>query len=78
MILWDGWEDKQWHSIYGCVSAQLNQSPIVLGLDDMSRNHGTANGYMESIKKCLKIMKLDNGKGIIALTTNNPSVMQAF
>jgi hypothetical protein len=77
-MLYDRWEDKQRRSIYECVTVEPNTSPVILGLDDMTGTRGTADGYLKLTRKYLKWMDITDGQNIIVLTTNNPTVRQAF
>lgn len=77
-LLFDGWEDKVGRSLYGSVAAEIGEYPVVLSLDDMSGNRGSADKYLETAINALKNMGLEDGRNIKALTTDNPSVMQSF
>ena len=77
-LLYDGWEDGLGRSIYGAVSASVGEYPIILGLDDMTGRRGTAEGYLESIKGAMRKGGIAEGKQVLALTTDNPSVMKSF
>jgi hypothetical protein len=78
MLLFDRWEDKKRRSIYGSVAAQLNKDPIILGLENLTGKRATANTYLETIQTSMQKMDIGDGKQFIALTTDNPSVMQLF
>jgi hypothetical protein len=77
-LLFDRWEDKKRRSIYGSVAAQLNKDPIILGLENLTGKRATANTYLETIQTSMQKMDIADGKQFIALTTDNPSVMQLF
>jgi hypothetical protein len=77
-LLIDGWEDKLRHALAGCVAARVNDAPSVLGLNDMSGSRVTADGYLDAALKSLDAMDIQNGRHLIAITTDNPTVMQAF
>jgi hypothetical protein len=77
-LLFDGWEDKLRRSLYGTVTAQVGEYPTVLSLDDLTGHRGSANKYLETAKKAMKNMEIEDGRNIIALTTDNPTVMQSF
>lgn len=50
----------------------------MLSLDDMTGKRGSANGLLENSAKALNAMDLGDGINFIAVTTDNPTVMQAF
>lgn len=77
-LLFDGWEDKIRRSLYGSVAAEVGQYPTVLSLDELTGHRGSADKYLETVKKALKNMEIENGKNLIALTTDDPTVMQSF
>jgi hypothetical protein len=77
-LLFDGWEDKLRRSLYGTVAAERGEPPSVLSLDELTGSRGTAEKYLETTKAALKKMDLDDGRNFVALTTDNPTVMQAY
>jgi hypothetical protein len=77
-LLFDGWEDKLRRSLYGTVASQINDAPVVVSLDELTGSRGTADQYLETMLGAMKVMELEDGENIIALTTDNPTVMQAF
>ena len=77
-LLIDGWEDRLKRSLYGSVASEVNQYPVVLSLEDMTGHRGSADKLLEASQKALKTMEIEDGQNIIALTTDNPTVMQAF
>jgi len=74
----DRWEDLLKRSIYGSVAAEVGKYPTVLSLEDMTGYRATAEGIMVAAEKAMQEMDLLNGKSFIAITTDNPTVMQAF
>ena len=77
-LLFDGWEDILRWNLYGTVGAGIRKFPIVLSLDNMTGRWGTAQGYLETIKGAMCKMGIAGGQQVLALTTDNPTVMQAF
>jgi hypothetical protein len=77
-LLIDGWEDILRRSLYGSVAAEVGQYPSVLSLTDMTRNRGTAENILCVAEDALKVMELGDGRNFIAITTDNPTVMQSF
>jgi hypothetical protein len=77
-LLFDGWEDKLHWSLYGTVAAQVGEYPTILSLDDLTGYRRSADKYLEMTKKALRNMEIKNGGNIIALTTDNPIVMQSY
>lgn len=77
-FLIDGWEDKLKRSLYGSLAAEVNKYPVVLNLGDMTGCRGSATGLMETAERALKTMEVEDGENFIAITTDNPTVMQAF
>jgi hypothetical protein len=56
----------------------LKQLPVVLTLEDMTGTWSTADNLLIASTKTMKTMEIDDGKQVIAVTTDNPTVMQAF
>ena len=65
-LLIDGWEDKLKRSLSGTVASEVNQYPVVLGLEDMTGHRGSAekilevsqramDGIVESLRDSLKV-----------------------
>ncbi|KAJ7733867.1 hypothetical protein DFH07DRAFT_780507 [Mycena maculata] len=77
-LLFDAWEDMLRRSLYGTVGAGVDAYPSLISLDDMTGNHGSADQYMSTITGALEKMDIGDAKNIIALTTDNPNVMQSF
>jgi len=74
----DGWEDGLRRSLYGSVAAEVTQYPIIISLEDMTGNRATAKGIFEASKSALASMDIGDARNFIAVTTDNPTVMQAF
>ena len=77
-ILFDGWEDKRRRSLYGTVTSQVDEDPIILSLDDLTGDRGSADVYMETLVGALKKNEIEGKMHVIALTTDNPTVMQSL
>ncbi|KAF9231952.1 ribonuclease H-like domain-containing protein, partial [Melanogaster broomeanus] len=77
-LLLDGWEDLLKRSLYGSVAVEVNQHPVVLSLEDMTGNRGNADNLVLVTQKAMTKMEIGDGKNIIAVTTDNPTVMQAY
>lgn len=77
-LLIDGWEDLLRRSLYGSVASELKREPVVLSLEDMTGKRGNADAMIESSQKALKAMELEACTNIIAVTTDNPTVMRSF
>lgn len=77
-LLFDGWEDKLRRSLYGTVAAELGSPPTVLSLDELTGHRGSAVQYLETLKGALKKMDISDARNIIALTTDDPTVMRAL
>jgi hypothetical protein len=77
-LLIDGWEDKLKRSLYGTVASEVNQYPVVLALEDMTGYRGSAEKILETSQKAMDGMELGDGENFIALTTDNPTVMQSY
>ncbi|KAI9568933.1 hypothetical protein HD554DRAFT_2038390 [Boletus coccyginus] len=78
IFLIDGWEDKLKQSLYGFLAAEVNKYPVVLNLGDMTGCQRSAIGLMETVEQALKTIEVKDGENFIAITTNNPTIMQAF
>jgi hypothetical protein len=77
-LLFDGWEDLMRRSLYGSVAAEVGEFPAVLSLNDLTGQRGSADKFVEVADAALVKMDLADGKNFVALTTDNPTVMQAF
>lgn len=77
-LLFDGWEDRLRRSLYGAVVSEVNEYPVVLSLEDMTGQRATAINLYDAVLRALTSMGLEDGSRIIALVTDNPTVMQAF
>ncbi|KAF7333350.1 DUF659 domain-containing protein [Mycena venus] len=77
-LLEDGWEDKLKRSIYGVVAAAIDSFPIIMSLDDLTGERGNAAKCLDIAIKSLELMGVPDGRNFIALTTDNPTTMQAF
>ena len=77
-LLIDSWEDKLKRSLYGTVASEVNQYPVVLGLEDMTGYRGSAEKILETSQRAMDSMELGDGENFIALTTDNPTVMQSY
>ena len=45
-LLVDGWEDIAQRSLYGTVVAEVRESPVVLGLSDLTGKRATADAIV--------------------------------
>ncbi|KAL4077443.1 hypothetical protein J3A83DRAFT_4356503 [Scleroderma citrinum] len=70
--------DKLKQSLYGAIAAEVHQFPVVLSLTDLTGHHASADKILEAAVQALQTMELEDGCNFIALTTDNPTVMQAF
>ena len=77
-LLFDGWEDALRRNIYGTVGAGVGKYPIMMSLDDMTDKRGMAENYLATIKGAMQGMGIEKGIQVLALTTDNPTVMQSF
>lgn len=73
----DGWEDLLKRSLYGSLLAEVGEYPIVLALDNLTGIRGDAEGIFQSVLKSLTAHGLDDGKRLIAVTSDSPTVMLA-
>jgi len=72
----DGWEDRVRRSIYGSLVTEPRERPVVLGLEDLTGERGTANKIVEISDEALK-KKSVQPTDIIAIVTDNPTTMKA-
>ena len=77
-ILLDGWEDFLKRSIYGIVTVEVNCHPVILALEDMTGKRGNANNLVGVTQNAMQKMEISDGKNIIAVMTNNLTIMQAY
>lgn len=77
-LLFDGWEDMLRRSLYGSVAAEVKQFPIVLGLDELTGLRGNVPTLVQTTEKATENMGVGDMKKFIAITTDNPTTMQAY
>ena len=77
-MLFDGWEDKLHHSLYGTITSEVGQYPTVLSLEELTGFCGSADKYLETTINAMTKMDLGDGVRFIAVTTDDPNVMWAF
>lgn len=77
-LLVDGWEDKLKRSLYGTIASEVKQYPVVLGLEDVTGQRGSSEKVLAVVENGMKSMGIEDGKLIIATTTDDPTVMQKF
>lgn len=78
-MLIDGWTDMLGRDLYGVLAAEVNEYPVVLGLKDMTGVRATSDNILEHAAiGVLKRNGLEDAKNLIALTTDNPTVMRSF
>lgn len=58
--------------------SEVNQFPVVLSLEDMTGERATAGNLHAAVIRALRSMELEDGTRIIALVTDNPTVMKLF
>jgi len=75
--LMDGWDDSRRHSIYSCMIAEVAKFPVVLEVEELTGIRATANNLCDVGTKALE-KKSVNLKSIIAVCTDNPTLMVAF
>ena len=51
---------------------------MVLSLDDMTGNRGNSDNLVLVTWKAMSKMEIGDGKNVIAIMTDNPTVMQAY
>jgi hypothetical protein len=56
----------------------VNHHPIVLALEDMTGQQGTAENLVAVSQKALNRMGIGDERNLIAVTTDNPTVMQSY
>ena len=77
-FLIDGWEDKLKWSLYGTIAAEVQQFPVVLSLANLTGHCASLDKIFEVAVQALQTMELEDGQNFVALTTDSPTVMQAF
>lgn len=65
-------------SLYGSVAAEVKQFPIVLGLDELTGLRGNVPTLVQTTEKATENMGVGDMKKFIAITTDNPTTMQAY
>ncbi|KIK14928.1 hypothetical protein PISMIDRAFT_641921 [Pisolithus microcarpus 441] len=74
----DGWEDRLKRSLYGSIAAEVNQYPVILSLHDMTGHQSSADRLLEVSELALKKMEIKDARNFVAVTMDNPTVMQSF
>jgi hypothetical protein len=77
-MLEDGWEDRLKRSIYGIVAAGIDCFPLIMTLDDLTGERGNAVKCLDIAVSSLEHMGDPSARNFIALTTDNPAIMQSF
>ncbi|KAJ7447979.1 hypothetical protein FB451DRAFT_1533637 [Mycena latifolia] len=77
-LLEDGWEDRLKRSIYGVIAAGIDTFPVVMSLDDLTRERGNATKCLDIAVNSLQLMGVPDARNFIGLTTDNPTTMQSF
>ena len=77
-LLLDGWEDCLKWRLYGSVAVEVNHHPIILALEEMTGVRGSADNLLIVTWKAMDKMEIGDGKSIIAVTIDNPTIMQAY
>ncbi|KAG1787733.1 uncharacterized protein HD556DRAFT_1448416 [Suillus plorans] len=77
-LLLDGWEDLLRRSLYGSLAVEVNHPPVVLALENMTGQRGTAENLVAVSQKAMNHMEVGDGRKFIAVTTDNPTVMQSY
>ena len=76
-LLIDSWEDLLRRSLYGIVAAGVSEYPIILSLEDMSGQRGSAEKLFQLADRSLQKMEI-NPRQVLGVTTDDPTVMRAF
>jgi hypothetical protein len=63
--------------LYSTIAAQVGKYPTNLSLDHLTGHHRSADKYLEMTKMALRNMEIEDIQNIIALTMDNPTVMQS-
>jgi hypothetical protein len=77
-LLIDDWEVILKRSLYGSIAVQIGQYPSVLSLTNMTGECTSAKGIFGAVKGALATMALGDSWNFIAVTIDNPTVMQSF
>ena len=64
--------------MYGTIAAEVQQFPVVLSLANLTGHCASLDKIFEVAVQALQTMELEDGQNFVALTTDNPTVMQAF
>ncbi|KAF9005030.1 ribonuclease H-like domain-containing protein [Cyathus striatus] len=75
--LMDGWEDSMKRSLYGCLLSEVGEFPIVLALKELTGIRATADNLVTVADEALR-QKAVKAWSIIAVCTDNPTMMQSF
>jgi len=75
--LMDGWDDSQQCSIYSCMITKVSEFDRVIGLEELTGFWGTADNLVDVTNKAIAKKSIDP-KAIIAVFTDNPTMMLAF
>ena len=57
---------------------EVNQYPVVLALENMTGYWGSVKKILATSQKAMDGMELEDGENFVALTTDNPTVMQSY
>ncbi|KAJ7069348.1 ribonuclease H-like domain-containing protein [Mycena amicta] len=77
-LLIDGWEDELRRSLYGTAAARVDEPTIVMGLNDVTGNRGSAPKILEAAELAMAEMGIEDASCFLAAVTDNPNVMKVF
>ncbi|KAG2061175.1 hypothetical protein BDR06DRAFT_978764 [Suillus hirtellus] len=72
------WYDLLWRSLYSSLAVEVNHPPVVLALENMTGQRGTAKNLVAVSQKAMNHMEVGDRKKFITVTTDNPTVMQSY
>ncbi|KAG1848290.1 hypothetical protein F4604DRAFT_1973927 [Suillus subluteus] len=77
-LLPDGWDNLLRRRLYGSLAVEVNHPPVVLALENMTGQRGTAENLVTVSQKAMDCTEVGDRKKFIAVTTDNPRVMQSY
>lgn len=76
-LLVDGWDDTIRRSLYGTLACEREETPVMLGLEDMTGQRGSSEAVLKVVENAMTSMDV-NGNQVIAAVSDDPTTMRKY
>lgn len=76
-LLVDGWDDTVRRSLYGTLACERAETPVMLGLEDMTGQRGNSEAVLRVVENAMKSMDV-SGNQVIAAVSDDPTTMRKY